>query len=136
MTSRADGTYPGTIAHAYVAEDGFDKGQYVLKLDVNLEGGGAVTCRQALKESEKEKRGLVLRVLELPYPFRSADLSALKGKGIDVNLKTSKFGNQNAYVATMREDRVLTPEEIDAMGAPGVLTDASGEPIAEDDIPF
>ncbi len=121
--SKPDGTYPGTIAAAYVAEDGWDKGKYVLKLDVNLEGGGAVTCRQQLKESEAEKRGQVLKVLGLPFPFKSSDLAALAGAGIDVNLKTSAKGNQNAYVATMREEKVLTPEQVDAMGK-------------EDDLPF
>ena len=40
----------------------------------------------------------------------------MSGRVIDVNLKTSAKGNQNAYVATMREERVLTAEEIDAMG--------------------
>ena len=123
MSDKADGRYPGTIVHAYVAEDQFDAGNYVLKLDVNLEGGGAVTCRQALKESEKDKRGQVMRALELPYPFKSADLAALKNRSIDVNLKTSAKGNQNAYVATMREERVLSPEEVDALGL-------------DDDIPF
>ena len=116
MSDKPDGTYPGTIAHAYVAEDRFDAGQYVLKLDVNLVGGGAVTCRQALKESEKEKRGQVMKALELPFPFKSTDLAFISGRVIDVNLKTSAKGNQNAYVATMREERVLTAEEIDAMG--------------------
>jgi len=116
LSSKPDGTYPGLIVSAYVAEDGWEKGEYVLKVDVNLEGGGAVTCRQALKQSEATKRGAVLRELGLPYPFKSADLLALKGRGIDVNLKTSAKGNQNAYIATMREERVLTPEELDELG--------------------
>lgn len=125
MSDRPDGTYPGTIAHAYVAEDRFDEGQYVIKLDVNLEGGGAVTCRQALKESEKEKRDQVMKALELPFPFKSTDLAFIAGRTIDINLKTSKKGNQNAYVATMREERVLTAEEIDALGT-----------VADGNIPF
>lgn len=134
--SKPDGRYPGTIVQAYVAEDVFDAGEYVLKLDVNLQGGGAVTCRQALKESEKEKRGQVLRALGIAWPLRSADIAALDGKAIEVNLKTSPKGNQNAYVATMREERILTPEEVDAMGTTTTLTNAAGDPIAEDDIPF
>lgn len=125
MSDRPDGTYPGTIAHAYVAEDRFDAGQYVLKLDVNLEGGGAVTCRQALKESEAEKRAQVMKALELPFPFKATDLAFIAGRVIDINLKTSKKGNQNAYIATMRDDRVLTAEEIDALGM-----------VADDSIPF
>jgi len=125
--SKPDGRYPGAIVCAYVAEDVFDAGQYVLKLDVNLEGGGAVTCRQALKDSERDKRDGVLRALGLSFPLKSADIAAIAGRAIDVNLQTSKHGNQNAYVATMREERVLTPEEIDAMWAASV---------AADDIPF
>ncbi len=121
LTSRADGTYPGKIVSAYVAEDGWEKGEYVLKIDVNLEGGGAVTCRQPLKDSEKTKRGSVLRELGFSYPFKSSDLLALAGQAIDVNLKTSAKGNQNAYVAVVREERVLTPEEIDALGDPADL---------------
>jgi hypothetical protein len=126
LSDKADGTYPGTIVHAYVAEDQWDPGQYVLKLDVNLEGGGAVTCRQQLKDSEKEKRDQVMRALGLTYPFKSADLIAIERNGIDVNLHTSKkgAGRQNAYVATMREERVLTAEEIDALAD------------AKEDVPF
>jgi len=119
--SKPDGRYPGTIVNVYVAEDVFDAGQYVIKLDVNLEDGGAVTCRQALKHSEADKRDAVLRELGLSYPFKSVELPALAGRAIDINLKTSKKGNQNAYVATMREERVLTPEEIDALAVPNDL---------------
>lgn len=116
MTDKADGRYPGNIVSAYVTEDPYEAGQHVLKLDVDLEDGGAVTCKQPLKDSEAKKRGEVCKALGIPFPFKSTDLAGLRGKGIDVNLKTSPKGNQNAYVATMREERVLTPEEIDAMG--------------------
>jgi len=125
LSDRPDGTYPGTIVHSYVAEDRFDAGQYVLKLDVNLEGGGAVTCRQPLKESEAEKREQVMKALELPFPFKATDLSFIDGRTISVNLKTSAKGNQNAYIATMREERILTAEEIDAMAM-----------VPDDNIPF
>lgn len=124
--NKPDGTYPGIIAHAYVAEDQWNKGAHVLKLDVNLEGGGAVTCRQSMMADDKEKkskRDSVLKVLGLSWPCKSADLLELAGRGIDVNLKTSAKGNQNAYVATQIEERVLSPEELDALGA-------------DDDIPF
>jgi hypothetical protein len=123
--SRPDGRYPGKIVHAYVAEDGFDAGEYVLKLDVNIDDGGAVTCRQSLKESEASKRDAVMREVGISFPIKASQLGELSGREIDVNLKTSKKGNQNAYVATMREERVLTAEEIDAIGQP-----------TNDDIPF
>jgi hypothetical protein len=116
LSAREDGTYPGNIVAAYVAEDQWAEGEYVLKLDVNLEGGGAVTCRQSLSSGEKkvkDKRDSVLRSLELAYPFGSADLAGLTGRSIDVNLKTSAKGRQNAYIATAREERVLSPEELD-----------------------
>jgi len=113
LSERADGKYQGTIAHAYVAEDQFNEGSYVLKLDVNLEGGGAVTCRQSLDNDDKGRRNGVLKELGLSYPFASAELTGLTGREIDINLKTSAKGRQNAYVSTQREERVLTPEEID-----------------------
>jgi hypothetical protein len=113
--TKPDGRYQGTIAHAYVAEDGFDAGEYVLKLDVNLQPDGAVTCRQPLKESEASKRDAVLKELGLTFPIKASELGGLKGHELDVNLKTSKKGNQNAYVATMKEERILTAEEIDAL---------------------
>lgn len=114
--SKPDGTYPGQIAAVYVAEDQWDAGKYVLKLDVNLEGGGAVTCRVKLSggKEEIERRDAALNVLGLPWPFKSADLGPVKGQGVDVRLKTSVKGRQNAYLATYREERVLTPEEVDA----------------------
>ncbi len=128
MSNRADGTYPGSIVAAYVTEDSWNKGEYVLKLDVNLEGGGAVTCRVKLSASdtkEQRRRDGTLKELGLPYPFKSDSLLDLPGKGIDVRLKTSAKGNQNAYVASPFDERVLTPEEIDAA--------MSG---ANDEIPF
>lgn len=127
MSNREDGTYPGKISHAYVAEDQWEKNEYVLKLDVNIDGGGAVSCRQSLASGDKDKkakRDSVLKELELPYPFRSSDLADLKDRTIDVNLKTSPKGRQNAYVSTQREERVLTAEEVDALATAG------------DDIPF
>lgn len=127
MSDRPDGTYPGNVVNAYVAEDQWEKGQLVLKLDVNLEGGGVVTCRQPLGDDDKDKkakRDSVLRALGIAWPFRSGDVRALSGKGIDVNLKTSAKGRQNAYVATQFEERVLTDDEIDARVG------------AENDVPF
>jgi len=121
LTSRADGNYKGAIVSAYIAEDGFDAGEFVLKLDVNLEDGGAVTCRQALKDSEAEKRDKVLKALGLPWPFKFPMLKAIAGNVIGVNLKTSAKGNQNAYVATARDERVLTEDEVNAIFERGGL---------------
>ena len=119
--SRADGTYKATIVSAYIAEDGFDAGEFVLKLDVNIEDGGAVTCKQPLKESEAEKRGQVVKALGIPWPFKFPHLKALTGQETRVNLKTSAKGNQNAYIATVREERVLTEDEVNAMFERGDL---------------
>ena len=128
MNDKPDGRYPGTIQHAYVAEDNWNAGEYVLKLDVDLEGGGAVTCRQALSADDKKsesKRDSVLRELGLSLPLKSADLAALRTKSIDVNLKTSPKGRQNAYISTPMEERILSPEEVDALAR-----------ADDDDIPF
>ena len=127
--TKPDGRYPGKIVHAYLAEDVFDAGKYVLQLNVNLDGGGAVTCRQPIKNDEYERRDQVLKALGLTYPFTSKELAELDGKGIEVNLKTSPKGKQNAYVATVREGRVLTAEEIDAL-----MADA--QTAINSDVPF
>jgi len=119
--NKPDGQYKGTIVSAYVAEDGWDKGEFVLKVEVDLIDGDAVTCRQSLKDSESEKRDKVLKVLGINWPFKFPDLKALTGNETTINLKTSAKGNQNAYVATAREERVLTEDEVNALFEHGEL---------------
>lgn len=117
MSDKPDGRYQATIVAAYVAEDQWEKNAYVLKLDVNVEGGGAMTCRVKLADSgeEKDRRDAALRELDLPWPFKSADLAKLSGRGVDVNLKTSQKGRQNCYLATAMPEKILSPEEVDAI---------------------
>lgn len=127
--TRPDGTYDGKVFQAYLATDSFNEGEYVLKLDCEFADGGTATCRHPLKTEDnaaKERRESLMKELDLPWPFKSSDLAGLKDRAVRIRLKTSDRGQrrQNAYIATNREERVLTPEEVDALAS------------ARDDIPF
>lgn len=118
MSERADGTYPATIVSAYVIEDQWDEGEYVIKIDANLDGGGAVTAQAKMAAGDAKtqaRRDAVLKELGLTWPCKSKDLAAIVGREVRINLKTSAKGRQNAYIATARPEVVLTPEQLDAM---------------------
>ena len=123
---RPDGFYDGKIIGTRVQEDTFNEGGMVAVFTVEIDGE-EYDCEHPDGSGNKEARGRCEAVFEhlgLPFPKGFLDLSTVMGRDVRVRLKTNKRDRQNAYIATMRQGKTLSTEEINRR-------------LAEDDaIPF
>lgn len=112
---RPDGFYTGTITGARIEEDSFNDGGMVVVFTVDVDGD-EYDCRHPDGSGDakaRERCEQVFAHLDLEFPKAMLDLSPCVGKEVRIRLKQNlKATRQNAYIATSKQGRVLTTDEI------------------------